>query len=66
MSKQIIQFKNPDLISDILRDKFPGDWEDPKVEQAREEFGKKWFEYGDYGRIEIDTVTLEAKLVPMR
>lgn len=67
--KAQIQFKNPDVIFDIINGKhpLPDDEDDitPRMEKEREEFSSKYFEYGDYGRIEIDTETMAARLLPM-
>jgi hypothetical protein len=66
--KVIIQFKDPDAIHDIINAKhpLPDDEDDitPRMEKAQEDFGDEYFEYGDYGRIEIDTETLAARLLP--
>lgn len=66
--KIVIQFKDPDAIYEILNGKHPlPDDEDeitPKMEEQRDDFCDKYFEYGDYGRIEIDTKTLAARLLP--
>lgn len=66
--KVIIQFKDPDAIYDIInaRHPLPEDEDDitPRMEKEREAFGEKYFEYGDYGNIEIDTDTMTARLLP--
>lgn len=63
-----INFKNPDAIYEIINGKhpLPDDANDitPRMEQEREAFSDEYFEYGDYGRIEIDTQTLAARLMP--
>lgn len=63
-----IQFKDPDAIYDIISERFPlpADEDDitPRMEKDREKFSDEYFEYGDYGVIEIDTVTLAARLLP--
>lgn len=68
MSKVIIKFKSPDAIYEIIngRHPLPDDEQDitPRMEQAQEDFSDEYFEYGDYGRIEIDTETLAARLLP--
>lgn len=61
-----IQFKDPDLIGEIVCAHCPGDPEDPKVENAREQFSDKYFEWGDYGRVEIDLATLTGRLLPKK
>lgn len=70
MSKHQIQFKDPDLIFDLINAKhpMPADEEDitPRLERLREEFSDEFFEYGDYGRIEIDSETLACRLVPRK
>jgi hypothetical protein len=70
MSKVIIPFKNPDAIYDIIngRHPLPEDEKDitPRMEEAQEAFSDEYFEYGDYGRIEIDTETLTARLLPRK
>jgi hypothetical protein len=68
--KHQIQFKDPDLIFDLINAKhpLPDDEEDitPRLEQQREDFSRGYFEYGDYGRIEIDSETLACRLVPRK
>jgi hypothetical protein len=68
--KVVIQFKNPDAIYEIINGKhpLPDDEDDisPRMEHAREDFSEEYFEYGDYGRIEIDTETLAARLLPRK
>lgn len=63
-----IQFKNPDMIFEIINGKhpLPDDEDDitPRMENDREAFSKEYFEFGDYGRFEIDTGTMAARLVP--
>jgi hypothetical protein len=63
-----IQFKDPDAIYEIVRAKhpFPDDEDDvtPRMEKDREAFEEEFFEYGDYGRFEIDTETMACRLVP--
>lgn len=65
-----IQFKDPDAIFEIINGKHPlSDDEDdvtPRMEKEREDFSAEYFEYGDYGRIEIDTESLECKLLPRK
>lgn len=38
----------------------------PRLERLRDEFSDEFFEYGDYGRIEIDSETLACRLVPRK
>ena len=68
MSKIQIQFKDPDAIYEILNGKhpLPDDENDitPRMEREREEFSDQFFEYGDYGVIEIDTETMDCRLLP--
>lgn len=65
-----IQFKDPDAIYDILNGKhpLPDDEADitPRMEEARENFCDEFFEYGDYGVIEIDTETMACRLLPRK
>jgi hypothetical protein len=65
-----IQFKDPDAISDIIDDRlpYPDDAGDitPNMEIAREKFSSNYFEYWDYGVIEIDSKTLECRLLPRK
>ena len=67
MTKHIIQFKDPDLIYEIARAQvsYPDDEGDitPNMERTREDFMAMYFEYGDYGWIEIDSETLECRLL---
>lgn len=67
MSKYIIQFKDPDLIHELTnaRHPLPADEGDitPKMEKQRENFQDLYFEYGDYGWIEIDAETLACRLL---
>ena len=68
--KFVIQFKDPDAIYEIINAKhpLPDDEDDitPRMEKAREDFGREYFEYGDYGRVEIDTDTMAARLLPRK
>lgn len=68
MAKIIIQFKDPDAIYDIINARHPlPDNEDditPRMEKERDAFSDEYFEYGDYGNIEIDTETMTARLLP--
>jgi hypothetical protein len=70
MSKHTINFKDPDLIYELVNAKhpLPDDEDDitPRMEKAREDFSEEFFEYGDYGRIEIDSETLAGRLVPRK
>ena len=70
MTKHIIKFKSPDVIYDIAsaRHPFPEDEDDvtPRMEKERDDFLYAYFEYGDYGRVEIDSKTLECRLVPRK
>jgi hypothetical protein len=70
MSKIQIQFKNPDAIWEIINAKhpLPDDEDDvtPRMEKEREKFSSEFFEYGDYGVIEIDPVTMECKILPRK
>ena len=67
MSKHVIQFKDPDLIYELInaRHPYPEDDEEitPKLERQRKEFSDKYFEYGDYGVIEVDSETLGCRLL---
>lgn len=62
-----VSFKDPDLIFDIInaRHPLPDDEQEitPRMESQREEFREKYFEYGDYGCIEIDTESLTGTLL---
>jgi hypothetical protein len=66
--KVVIKFKNPDAIYEIIDGKHPLPTDDmeitPRMEQERDDFSDEYFEYGDYGRIEIDTETLACRLLP--
>ena len=70
MSKVRIQFKDPDAIYDITnaRHPLPAGEDDitPRMEKEREAFSDDYFEYGDYGVIEIDAETLACRLVPRK
>lgn len=65
-----IQFKNPDAIYEIINGKHPLPDNEldvtPRMEQEQEDFSEEYFEYGDYGRIEIDTETMECRLLPKK
>jgi hypothetical protein len=56
--KVVIKFKSPDAIYEIIKGAYP------RSERKRDEFCEEYFEYGDYGRIEVDTKTLAARLLP--
>lgn len=63
-----IQFKDPDAIWEIINGKHPlpadeGDLTQ-NLEDARDKFSDEYFEYGDYGIIEVDVDTLETRLLP--
>lgn len=66
--KIVINFKSPDAIYEIINGKhpLPDDEDDitPRMESEREAFSDEYFEYGDYGRIEVDTDTMQARLLP--
>ena len=67
--KLTIRFKNPGLIGDYLCDQVPfaDDYEPTaKEEKAREKLADKFFEYGDYGCVEIDTDEGTGRLVPRK
>lgn len=70
MRKIQIKFKDPDVIYDITnaRHPRPDDEDDitPRMEKERAEFESKYFEYGDYGVIEIDPDTIACRLVPRK
>ena len=67
MSKIKIQFKDPDAIYEVINEKhpLPPDEDDvtPRMEREREEFCDEYFEYGDYGVIEIDPITMTGRLL---
>lgn len=68
MSKVLIKFKDPDAIGELINSRHPlPDEEDEAsaaLEGKREDFGGKYFLWGDYGAIEIDPATLECRLMP--
>jgi hypothetical protein len=55
-----IKFKDPDVAWQIIKGAYP------RSESKREAFSNEYFEHGEYGRIEIDTKTLVARLLPRR
>jgi hypothetical protein len=60
-----ITFKNPDLISEYIDSVVP--YEDSaKCDRAREKVADKFFEFGDYGAVEIDTEAGTGRLVPIK
>lgn len=59
MATVIIKFKDPDVAHEIIRAQHP------RSESKREEFSHTYFEFGEYGQIEIDTKTLAARLLPV-
>lgn len=65
-----IRFKSPDAIFDIVtaHHSMPDDEDDitPRMEKERDDFMDEYFEYGDYGCIEVDTDTLTARLLPRK
>lgn len=68
--KHQIKFKDPDLIWNLINAKHPmpdneDDWT-PRLEKQRDKFSDTYFEYGDYGRIEIDALTLSCRLLPKK
>ncbi len=57
-----LQFKDPDGVWDSLNDCFADPNELPEdVEKAL----KRYIEFGEYVTIEIDTLTGEARVVPL-
>jgi hypothetical protein len=56
--KIVINFKSPDAIYEIMMARHP------RSEDKQEKFCDEYFMYGDYGRVEIDTKTLTARLLP--
>jgi hypothetical protein len=54
-----ITFKNPDAIDEAFRLLEPDD-----ADEARE-VAEKWFEYGEYVTIELDTKKGTAEVVPV-
>lgn len=56
--KVVINFKSPDAIYEIITAKHP------RSEDKQDALCEKYFEYGDYGRIEVDTDTMQARLLP--
>lgn len=61
-----VKFKDPDLIGEYLDQAVPGDYDDPKVEAARDKLSRKYFEFGDYGGIEIDTEKGTGRLLTVK
>lgn len=70
MSAIRIQFKDPDAIYEIAeaRHPFPEDEADitPRMERERDSFLDEYFEYGDYGMVEIDPKTMTCRLLPRK
>jgi len=68
--KHQIFFKDPDLIFELIQAKHPTPEDDgdmtANIEKAQEAYSDEFFEYGDYGRIEIDAETLACRLLPRR
>lgn len=60
-----IKFKDPDLISYYLCAEC-GNGDDAKTDQKREKLADKFFEFGDYGAVEIDTANGTGRLVPIK
>ncbi|WP_342617170.1 hypothetical protein [Rhodoferax sp. GW822-FHT02A01] len=67
MSKVQIQFKDPDLIYEIIqaRHPLPENEDDitPRMEKERQDFSRNYFEFGDYGVFEVDTETMAGRLL---
>lgn len=65
-----LRFKDPDVIFEIVNAKhpLPADEGDitPNMEAARDNFSDAYFEYGDYGCLEIDTDTMSARILPRK
>ena len=67
--KLTIRFKDPDLIYDYICAQAPFvDRYKPtaKEEKARAKLAEEFFEFGDYGCVEIDTVKGTGRLVPRK
>ena len=58
--KVVIKFKDPDVVYQIIRGAHP------RSESKQEEFSNRFFEFGEHGRIEVDTSTLATQLLPRR
>ena len=65
-----VMFRDAYLIQEITnaRHPMPDDEDDitPRMEKEQEAFMDEFFEYGDYGRFEIDAKTLACRLVPRK
>lgn len=63
-----VQVKDPDGIHEIInaRHPMPDDEADisPRMEAEQEQFADLYFEYGDYMKLEIDTDTMTARILP--
>jgi hypothetical protein len=69
-AKIVIQFKDPGAIYEITnaRHPMPEDEDDitPRMEKDRAAFDDAHFEDGDYGQIEIDPLTMTARILPRK
>ena len=65
--KLSIRFKDPDLIGEYLDAKFPPhageDERTARQETAMRKHADLYFEFGDYGGMQIDTETGEGRLL---
>jgi hypothetical protein len=65
-----VTVKNPDAIHDIVNTRHPMPSDDrditPRMEEEQEAFAEEYFEYGDYMRLEIDTETMSARILPRK
>lgn len=62
MSKIQLYVKNPDAIHRIICDNV-GDGDDEKADERRDQFADKYFEYGDYMMVEVDTKTMRGEII---
>lgn len=58
--KVVIKFKDPDVAHQLIKAAHP------RSERKQEEFSNRYFEFGEYGRIEIDGGTLATRLLPRK
>lgn len=60
-----VKFKDPDLISEYIDSVVP--YKDSAACDAkRKKVADKYFEFGDYGALEVDTETGLGRLVPIK
>lgn len=64
----LVTMKTPDCLETALMDHYNAngfDWEDADYESFRDLCETRWFEFGEYLMVEVDTTRKTCKVVPV-